>query len=86
MTSPLPPVLSELADKSRCHGSYGLPRAILSPGPSRTTLAPGCAFDADGRALLLSHVMSSAVTLSADPKISTRGFHCGGNFFQKTGK
>lgn len=88
MTSPLPPVLSDLAHDRACQRSYGLPTRTLPPGTTsrRATLAAGLARYADGRPLLSIHVKSSVLSLSADPKISTRGFRNAGKSVQKTGK
>lgn len=73
-----------------CQGRYSHELALRIPldglsSPS-STLAAGLARYADGRPLLSIHVKSSGLNLSADPKISTRGFRNAGKSVQKTGK
>lgn len=83
----LVPLPSDLVQERGCHHA-DLLETRLPPGTTsrRATLAAGLARYADGRPLLSIHFKSSGLNLSADPKISTRGFRNAGKSVQKTGK
>lgn len=80
------PLSDHVLDHGLCQGRNRNEPLVLPAASLAGTLAPDLAHKLDGRAPLFFHLMSSAVKhLSAAPKISTRGFQNGGNFFQKTG-
>lgn len=88
--SPVSPVRVPALDHVSHEGTCQFPNcdeALCLPagGPSLRPTAARLALKLDGAPLLHSSV-SSGLNLSADPKISTRGFRNAGKSVQKTGK
>ena len=88
MTCSIISLSQRLPDDAARQGANRHPRSLRIPAGSSPAgaLAADLAPIADGRPLFHSRSNSSAKSLSACSKNSTRGFRNVGKFFQKSGK